>query len=91
MKIQDIRTIIGAHNTYWDSRSAEMRAFSNVYKAQMFGDKTGRMRDEFVTIETSDAYGVVESTIASLFPKAPSVVVGADVRKRGNAEVVSLH
>ena len=87
MKIQDIRAIIGAHNTYWDSRSAEMRAFSNVYKSQMFGDKTGRMTGDFVTIETSDAYGLVESTIASLFPKAPSVVVGADVRKRGNAEV----
>lgn len=87
MKIQDIRTIIGAHNTYWDSRSAEMRAFSNVYKAQMFGDKTGRMRDEFVTIETSDAYGVVESTIASLFPKAPSVVVGADAQNLGEPEI----
>ena len=87
MKIEDIRTIIAAHGTYWDSRAAEMRAFSNVYKSQMFGDKTGRMTDEFVTIETSDAYGLVESTIASLFPKAPSVVVGADARKRGNPEV----
>ena len=87
MKIQDIRTIIGAHETYWDSRSAEMRAFSNVYKAQMFGDKTGRMTAEFVTIETSDAYGVVESTVSSLFPKAPSVVVGADVSDKGSPEV----
>lgn len=87
MKIQDIRTIIAAHGTYWDSRAGEMRAFSNAYKSQMFGDKTGRMTDEFVTIETSDAYGVVESSIASLFPKAPSVVVGADATDKGDPEV----
>ena len=86
MKVSDLTDIITNHSSYWETRNSEMKAYSDVYKGQMFGQKHSKMGD-YITIETSDAYAWIESTIASLFPKSPAVVVGPDAKKKGDAGV----
>jgi hypothetical protein len=86
MKRSDLTDIITNHSAYWDNRNSEMKAYSDVYKGEMFGKKHSKQGD-YITIETSDAFAWIESTIASLFPKAPAVVVGPDAKKRGDAPV----
>ena len=86
MKVSDLTDIITNHSAYWETRNSEMKAYSDVYRGQMFGQKHAK-RGDYITIETSDAYAWIESTIASLFPKSPAVVVGPDAKKRGDASV----
>ena len=83
MKAKDISQIIIAHRNYWDQRKHAMEAYTRAYRSEMFREQK-TAKGGVVTVETADAYGFVESFIASLFAKAPAVAVGEIHRALGS-------
>jgi hypothetical protein len=45
-------------------------------------------RNNFISVETADAYAYIEGFIASLYSKAPALTVGPDAQNKGDPEVV---
>lgn len=84
MKPRIIESYYHHHQEYWKKHRSELRKLRAVYMAR-YWDKE---QNSEITIETSRAYEFIEGYIASLFSRAPSVVVKADPRLRGNAGVV---
>jgi hypothetical protein len=73
-KARIIRNILGAHKDYWQEQQSMMRKLHDSYLTQFYRSVT--LNDETsIRVETSDAYVFVESFIASLFEKNPSVEV----------------
>jgi hypothetical protein len=79
------RQLYDAHCRYWDDRRPEMRRLRNAYLMRYW--KRNPDYDDSLLIETSRAYELVESYVASLFVRDPSVVVKPDIRGNGNAEL----
>lgn len=79
------RTIYEAHNRYWDERRPEMRRMRNAYLMRYW--QRSRSYDDSLLIETSRAYELIESYVASLFVRDPSVVVKPDLRGKGDPEL----
>ena len=79
------RTIYEAHNRYWDDRRPEMRRLRNAYLMRYW--QRSRSYDDSLLIETSRAYELIESYVASLFVRDPSVVVKPDLRGKGDPEL----
>ena len=79
------RTIYEAHNRYWDERRPEMRRLRNAYLMRYW--QRSRSYDDSLLIETSRAYELIESYVASLFVRDPSVVVKPDLRGKGDPEL----
>ena len=75
-KISLLKTIYDGHKDYWDARRNAMKNLSDVYNMRFWDDEDER--DGYVQV--ADARNQVESYIASLFSKAPSVVVGNDIK-----------
>lgn len=87
MKSNDIKYIYSRHNEFWDNQNLEMRAYSNAYKKKMFSESQASQLstgDNDVIVETNDGYGIIESYVSSLFPKAPSVVISDDATGEGD-------
>jgi hypothetical protein len=90
MKPQDIQRILAQHDAYWDDQRAELRELKSFYMTRFwkerlavpYGDRSAVLRTEL-----PKAYAVVESYLGSLYAKNPAVIVGADIRGRGNPEV----
>jgi hypothetical protein len=76
------RSIYEAHERYWTDLRPEMRRLRNAYLMRYW--KRNPAYDEALLIETSRAYELVESYIASLFVRDPSVVVAPDLRGHGD-------
>ena len=89
MKASDISQIIIAHRNYWDQRKHAMEAYTRAYRSEMFREQK-TAKGGVVTVETADAYGFVESFIASLFAKAPAVAVGGDPQGIGEPDTVEM-
>lgn len=70
------------HTRYWDDRRPEMRRLRNAYMMRYWQRNVAY--DSSLLIETSRAYELIESLIASLFVRDPSVVVKADLRGNGD-------
>jgi hypothetical protein len=79
------RTIYEAHNRYWDERRPEMRRMRNAYLMRYW--QRSFTYDDNLLIETSRAYELIESYVASLFVRDPSVVVKPDLRGKGSPEL----
>ena len=79
------REIYEAHTRYWDDQRPELRRLRNAYLMRFW--KRNPSYDESLLIETSRAYELIESYVASLFIRDPSVVVSADIRGHGDAEI----
>lgn len=79
------RTIYEAHNRYWDERRPEMRRLRNAYLMRYWQRSVNY--DDSLLIETSRAYELIESYVASLFVRDPAVVVKPDLRGAGNPEL----
>ena len=72
-----IRIIFSEHQDYWQTKSSEMKKYRDVYQTRFW-----RQLDydaSMIRVETPDGYSYIESYIASLFTRAPAVVVGKDV------------
>lgn len=79
------RSIYEAHERYWEDLRPEMRRLRNAYLMRYW--KRNPTYDEALLIETSRAYELVESYIASLFVRDPAVVVAPDLRGHGDPEL----
>jgi hypothetical protein len=79
------RRIYDNHEMYWRDRRPEMRRLRNAYLMRYW--QRNMSYDANLLIETSRAYELIESFVASLFVRNPSVVVKADIRGNGDPEL----
>ena len=73
------------HDKYWKDKRRCLYNYKQAYETEFWddGDQNG-LGDFGITIQTSDAYGYIESYIASLFSRNPGVVFKDGLRQRGN-------
>ena len=76
---EQVRSIYEAHTTYWEDQSAEMRELKNLYDMRYFAKNNTQL-----VVESSRAYEMVESYVASLFTRDPSVSLRMDLRAEGD-------
>lgn len=79
------RSIYESHTRYWEDRRPEMRRLRNAYLMRYW--QRSMNYDDSLLIETSRAYELIESYVASLFIRDPSVVVKPDLRGNGDPEL----
>lgn len=79
------RRIYENHESYWRDRRPEMRRLRNAYLMRYW--QRNLSYDSNLLIETSRAYELIESFVASLFVRNPSVVVKPDLRGNGDPEL----
>ena len=84
LSAKDFAAIYDQHKAYWEDRRGEMRRLRHAYLMR-FWDRAGQ--DDSLLIETARGYELVESFIASLFVRDPSVVVKPDIHGKGNPAV----
>lgn len=82
MRPEQFAALYDKHEDYWDNRRAEMRRLRHAYLMRFWKREGGY--DDSLLVETSRAYELVESYIASLFVRDPSVVVKADIHGHGD-------
>jgi hypothetical protein len=75
--IRLIRIINSEHSDYWQDKSSEMKKYRDVYETKFW--RSLDYDASMIRVETPDAYSYIESYIASLFTRAPAVVIGKDV------------
>ena len=75
--IKMIRIINSEHQDYWQQKSAEMKKYRDAYLTKFW--RNVDYDESMIRVETPDGYSFIESYIASLFSRAPAVVVGKDV------------
>lgn len=85
LKPTEFASIFDRHESYWDERRAEMRRMRHAYLMR-FWKREGDF-DRELLVETSRAYELVESYVASLFVRDPSVVVKPDIHGHGKPKV----
>lgn len=76
------RKLFEQHEEYWNDKRPEMRRLRNAYLMRYW--QRSIAYDDSLLIETSRAYELIESYIASLFVRDPAVVVKPDLRGRGD-------
>ena len=76
-----MRAIVQAHKRYWDDQQRDMYRFKRAYECRFWSSEM--MDPTQITIQTSDAYGYIESYISSLFTKNPGVVVKNGLKGTG--------
>ena len=87
MRPEEFSSLYDRHEAYWDERRSEMRRLRHAYLMR-FWERAGAY-DENLLIETSRAYELVESYVASLFVRDPSVVVKPDIHGHGTPELAA--
>lgn len=87
MRPEEFASLYDKHEDYWDGRRAEMRRLRHAYLMR-FWRREGNY-DESLLVETSRAYELVESYIASLFVRDPSVVVKDDIHGNGDPKLAA--
>ena len=85
MRPEEFAALYDKHEDYWDDRRSEMRRLRHAYLMR-FWRREGNY-DESLLVETSRAYELVESYIASLFVRDPSVVVKDDIHGNGDPKL----
>jgi len=75
--VKTLKIIFSEHNDYWEQRASEMKKYRDVYQTKFW--RTLQHDNSMIRVETPDGYSYIESYIASLFSRAPAVVVGKDV------------
>jgi hypothetical protein len=84
IKPKDVKRILEIHDRYWDEMQREMWQYKSAYETD-FWDKEQLDSDMQILVQTSDAYGYIESYIASLFSRNPGVVFKQSVRGVGDS------
>ena len=88
MNPQKLKMVCEVHDKYWTEKRRDLFAYKQAYETE-FWDKseTYGMGDFGITIQTADAYGYIESFIASLFSRNPGVIFKDGLRARGNRKI----
>ena len=83
--------VCDVHDNYWTDHRKDLYAYKQAYETD-FWDKseTYGMGDWGITIQTADAYGYIESFMASLFSRNPGVIFKDGLRARGN-KIITEH
>ena len=68
-----VQQILKVHNDFWDHQRNDLYRYKQAYETR-FWDKASEAQQS-VYVQTSDAYGYIESYIASLFARNPGVIV----------------
>lgn len=80
-----IKQILKVHEDYWSDYRPDLYKYKQAYETR-FWDKASEAQ-MLSYIQTSDAYGYIESYIASLFARNPGVIVKSGIRGRGDARI----
>ena len=83
IKPKQIRRICELHDSYWDNHVNTLFQYKCAYETD-FWENQYKDNQSQIQVQTSDAYGYIESYIASLFSRNPGVIVKGGVRGRGN-------
>ena len=83
IKPKTVKTILEAHDNYWDKHRKELYQYKCAYETE-FWDNSRLNHEMQMQIQTSDAYGYIESYIASLFSRNPGVIVKSGPRGAGD-------
>jgi hypothetical protein len=84
---KEVQDIYEAHVKRWRDLQPDMNFYRSLYMTEFWRKET-KVTDGLV--ETARGYELVESVVASLFTKNPSVVVRPDLRNRGDAHTAQL-
>lgn len=79
-----LKQILESHTDYWDDYKHELYRYKSAYATRFWDKKAVGLMSEYV--QTSDAYGYIESYIASLFSKNPGVIFKAGLKGRGDTK-----
>lgn len=80
-----VKQIVKVHEDYWDKHRNDLYRYKLAYETR-FWHKANE--GEMATyVQTADAYGYIESYIASLFARNPGVIIKNGIRGRGDATV----
>ena len=82
-----MRAIVQAHKRYWEEQQRDMYRFKRAYECRFWSSEM--LDPTQITIQTSDAYGYIESYISSLFTKNPGVVVKNGLKGTGEPKKAS--
>jgi hypothetical protein len=88
MTPQILKMTVDVHEKYWREQRKHLYNYKQAYETDFWEDsETYGLGDYGITIQTADAYGYIESYIASLFSRNPGVVFKDGLRKRGNKDI----
>ncbi|MCH1572229.1 MAG: hypothetical protein L7S64_12860, partial [Longimicrobiales bacterium] len=87
MRPEQFAALYDKHEDYWDDRRSEMRRLRHAYLMRFWKRDEGY--DASLLVETSRAYELVESYIASLFVRDPSVVFKPDIHGHGDPKLAA--
>jgi len=89
LETSDIQEIIEVSNTYYQSKRTKFSNLTKAYTQELFDSTTISWgSSEQIIIEPPAGYSFVEGYMASLFSKAPAVIVGQGPTADGDKEVV---
>jgi len=80
-----IQQICKIHEDYWDDCRSDLYKYKQAYETRFWDRSTQGQMQTYV--QTADAYGYIESYIASLFARNPGVIVKNGIRGRGNVAI----
>ena len=80
-----IKQIVQVHEAYWDKYRNDLYRYKLAYETRFWEKATEAEMATYV--QTADAYGYIESYIASLFARNPGVIIKNGIRGRGDATV----
>lgn len=86
--IELIRAVLSVNNTRWDRDKAFLKRLRALYATRFWSQHKDVLYGEnSIKVETADAYSFVESFVAALFTRAPSVEVAYDASHDGNPDI----
>ena len=80
-----VEQIVKVHEDFWHDQRPDLFRYKKAYETKFWTQQSEAQMLNY--IQTSDAYGYIESYLASLFARNPGVVVKNGIRGRGNAKV----
>lgn len=76
------------HNAYWNDKLAEMKKYRVTYESRFWEDSDVFSDEGMIRVETADCFSYIEGFVASLFSRAPAVVIGKDLAaSTGNEKI----
>jgi len=78
-----LSSIVEAHKRYWEDQKRDMYKYKRAYECRFWDNLNDPAQ---ISIQTSDAYGYIESFISSLFTKNPGVVVKNGLKGTGDTK-----
>jgi hypothetical protein len=80
-----LKQVLKVHENYWDDCRNDLYKYKQAYETRFWDKASEGQMGSYV--QTSDAYGYVESYIASLFARNPGVIVKNGIRGRGDSKI----